>query len=40
VFAVRAYDGQGRLQTTDANPAFPAGTTGIDTETVDILQTS
>jgi DMSO/TMAO reductase YedYZ molybdopterin-dependent catalytic subunit len=40
VFAVRAYDGQGRLQTTDANPAFPAGATGIDTETVDILQTS
>ena len=38
VFAVRAYDGQGSLQTTDANPAFPAGTTGIDTETVDILQ--
>ena len=37
VFAVRAYDGQGRLQTTDANPAFPAGTTGTDTETVDIL---
>jgi len=38
VFAVRAYDGQGRLETTDVNPAFPAGATGIDTETVDILR--
>lgn len=37
VFAVRAYDGQGRLQITAQNPTFPKGATGIDTKTATIL---
>ncbi len=36
-FAVRAYDGQGRLQETAPNPPDPAGATGIDTETATVL---
>jgi len=37
VFAVRAYDGQGRLQFTAQNPTFPKGATGIDTKKASIL---
>jgi len=37
VFAVRAYDGQGRLEITAQNPTFPKGATGIDTKTATIL---
>jgi DMSO/TMAO reductase YedYZ molybdopterin-dependent catalytic subunit len=37
VFAVRAYDGQGILQTTAENPPFPKGATGIDTKNASIL---
>ncbi len=37
VFAVRAYDGQGRLQETAPNPPNPAGATGVDTETATVL---
>ena len=36
-FGVRAYDGQGVLQTTQSNPTFPAGATGIDTMPASIL---
>ena len=36
-FGVRAYDGQGVLQTTDAEPHLPAGATGIDTKPASIL---
>jgi len=31
VFAVRAYDGAGQLQTTAPHGTFPSGATGIDT---------
>lgn len=37
VFAVRAYDGQGRLQLTAQNSPFPKGATGIDTKTASVL---
>ena len=37
VFGVRAYDGDGHLQTAEQNPAYPAGATGIDTKTAAIL---
>jgi hypothetical protein len=36
-FAVRAYDGAGELQTTEANPTFPRGATGIFTERANLL---
>lgn len=39
VFAVRAYDGQGRVQEEARNPTYPAGSTGVDTETAVILPT-
>jgi hypothetical protein len=37
VFGVRAYDGQGVLQTTTTNPTYPSGATGIDTMPASIL---
>jgi DMSO/TMAO reductase YedYZ molybdopterin-dependent catalytic subunit len=37
VFGVRAYDGQGVLQTTTAHPPSPSGATGIDTMPASIL---
>ncbi|HEY5169516.1 MAG TPA: molybdopterin-dependent oxidoreductase [Thermoleophilia bacterium] len=37
VFGVRAYDGQGVLQTTTTNPTHPSGATGIDTMPASIL---
>jgi DMSO/TMAO reductase YedYZ molybdopterin-dependent catalytic subunit len=37
VFGVRAYDGQGRLQVTESNPAYPSGATGIDTMQASIV---
>ena len=36
-FGVRAYDGQGVLQTTESNPTFPSGATGIDTMPASLL---
>jgi DMSO/TMAO reductase YedYZ molybdopterin-dependent catalytic subunit len=36
-FAVRAYDGDGVLQTSATNPTYPSGATGIDTKQVNIL---
>ena len=36
-FGVRAYDGRGVLQTSESNPTYPAGATGIDTMQADIL---
>ncbi len=36
-FAVRAYDGQGKLQETAPRPPDPAGATGVDTETATVL---
>jgi DMSO/TMAO reductase YedYZ molybdopterin-dependent catalytic subunit len=37
VFGVRAYDGGGVLQTSEQNPPFPKGATGIDTMSASIL---
>ena len=37
VFGVRAYDGQGVLQTTESQPTFPSGATGIDTMPASVL---
>ncbi len=36
-FGVRAYDGRGVLQTTDAHGTYPAGATGTDTKQANIL---
>jgi DMSO/TMAO reductase YedYZ molybdopterin-dependent catalytic subunit len=36
-FAVRAYDGDGVLQTTERNPTFPSGATGIHTKSANVL---
>lgn len=36
-FAVRAYDGDGKLQTTESNPSFPRGATGVSTEGATLL---
>jgi hypothetical protein len=36
-FAVRATDGQGQLQTTESQGAFPSGATGIYEKTADIM---
>ena len=37
VFSVRAYDGQGHLQITQANQPFPSDATGIDSLQASIL---
>ena len=36
VFAVRAYDGAGQLQVTQAHGTFPSGATGVDTKTANV----
>ena len=36
-FAVRATDGQGKLQESQDQPTFPSGATGIDKKSVEIL---
>ena len=38
VFSVRAYDGTGALQPTEPHQPFPAGASGIDTESAVLLR--
>jgi DMSO/TMAO reductase YedYZ molybdopterin-dependent catalytic subunit len=38
VFAVRAYDGTGTLQTAQAHGNFPSGATGIDTKSAELFE--
>jgi len=38
-FAVRATEGQGRLQETESQPDFPSGAAGIHEKTADIVPT-
>ncbi len=37
IFAVRAYDGDGTLQTAASHDTYPSGATGIDTKSVNVL---